>query len=378
MAEKRDYYEVLGVDKTAGEEEIKHAYRKLAKKYHPDLNPGDAEAEAKFKEANEAYSVLSDPEKKSKYDQFGHAGVDPNFGAGGGFGGGGFADFDLSDLFGSFFGGAFSGGGRRNGPQRGRDVEAAVTLTFEEALFGCEKSVEIGRVESCGDCKGSGAAAGTQPETCSVCHGTGRVVRQQRSVFGMTQVQTACDACGGSGRIVKNPCKTCGGKGRLRRRRKITFKVPAGVDNDQVITLPNEGDAGLNGGGSGDLNIILRVKPHPVFRRDGYDLHIEVPVTFAQAALGAELTVPVPDGKVKYSIPEGTQNGDVFRLRNKGVRKRGSVGANGDEYVHIRVVVPKNLSRKQKELLRQAADGVGEDSYPELGDFKSKFKDVFE
>ena len=378
MAEKRDYYEVLGVDKTAGEEEIKHAYRKLAKKYHPDLNPGDAEAEAKFKEANEAYSVLSDPEKKSKYDQFGHAGVDPNFGAGGGFGGGGFADFDLSDLFGSFFGGAFSGGGRRNGPQRGRDVEAAVTLTFEEAIFGCEKSVEIGRVESCGDCKGSGAAAGTQPETCSVCHGTGRVVRQQRSVFGMTQVQTACDACGGSGRIVKNPCKTCGGKGRLRRRRKITFKVPAGVDNDQVITLPNEGDAGLNGGGSGDLNIILRVKPHPVFRRDGYDLHIEVPVTFAQAALGAELTVPVPDGKVKYSIPEGTQNGDVFRLRNKGVRKRGSVGANGDEYVHIRVVVPKNLSRKQKELLRQAADGVGEDSYPELGDFKSKFKDVFE
>ena len=378
MAEKRDYYEVLGVDKTAGEEEIKHAYRKLAKKYHPDLNPGDAEAEAKFKEVNEAYSVLSDPEKKSKYDQFGHAGVDPNFGAGGGFGGGGFADFDLSDLFGSFFGGAFSGGGRRNGPQRGRDVEAAVTLTFEEAIFGCEKSVEIGRVESCGDCKGSGAAAGTQPETCSVCHGTGRVVRQQCSVFGMTQVQTACDVCGGSGRIVKNPCKTCGGKGRLRRRRKITFKVPAGVDNDQIITLPNEGDAGVNGGGSGDLNIILRVKPHPVFRRDGYDLHIEVPVTFAQAALGAELTVPVPDGKVKYSIPEGTQNGDVFRLRNKGVRKRGSVGANGDEYVHIRVVVPKNLSRKQKELFRQAADGVGEDSYPELGAFKSKFKDVFE
>ena len=378
MAEKRDYYEVLGVDKTAGEEEIKHAYRKLAKKYHPDLNPGDAEAEAKFKEVNEAYSVLSDPEKKSKYDQFGHAGVDPNFGAGGGFGGGGFADFDLSDLFGSFFGGAFSGGGRRNGPQRGRDVEAAVTLTFEEAIFGCEKTVEIGRVESCGDCKGSGAAAGTQAETCSVCHGTGRVIRQQRSVFGMTQVQTACDACRGTGKIIKTPCKTCGGKGKVRRQRKITFKVPAGIDDNQVITLSGEGDAGANGGGSGDLNIIIRVKPHPVFKRDGYDLHIEVPVTFAQAALGAELTVPVPDGKVKYSIPEGTQNGDVFRLRNKGVRKRGSVGANGDEYVHIRVVVPKNLSRKQKELFRQAADGVGEDSYPELGAFKSKFKDVFE
>ena len=376
MADKRDYYEVLGVDKSAGEEEIKHAYRKLAKKYHPDLNPGDKDAEAKFKEVNEAYSILSDPEKKAKYDQFGHAGVDPNFGAGaGGYGAGGGFDFDLSDLFGSFFGGF--AGARRNGPQRGRDVEAAIALTFEEAIFGCEKSVDIGRIEPCGDCKGSGAAPGTQPETCSVCHGTGRVIRQQRSVFGMTQVQSACDACRGTGKVIKTPCRTCGGKGKVRRQRRITFKVPAGIDDGQVITLAGEGDAGVNGGGPGSLNIIIRVKPHPVFKRDGSDLHIEVPVTFAQAALGAELTVPVPSGHVKYSIPEGTQNGDVFRLRGKGVRKRGSASATGDEYVHIKVVVPKNLNRKQKELVRQMAEGIGDENHPERGAFKSKFKDIF-
>ena len=378
MADKRDYYEVLGVDKSASDDEIKHAYRKLAKKYHPDLNPGDASAEASFKEVNEAYEVLSNPDKKAKYDQFGHAGVDPNFGAGGfGGGAGGFDGFDISDLFGSFFGGGGFSGGARNGPQRGRDIDVGLTLTFEEAIFGCEKSVEIQRIEKCGDCKGSGAAAGTQPETCSVCHGTGRVVRTQNSLFGMTRVQAACDACRGTGKIVKTPCKTCEGKGRVRRKRKITFKVPVGVDNDQVVTLSGEGDAGANGGPSGDLNIVIRVKPHEVFRRQGYDLHIEVPITYMQAALGADLIVPVPDGKVKYSIPEGTQNGEVFRLRGKGVRKRGSSSAAGDEYVHVKVIVPTGLNRKQKELIKQMNDGIGEDNHPERGEFKKKFKDIY-
>lgn len=379
MADKRDYYEVLGVEKSASADELKRAYRKLAKKYHPDLNPGDKEAEAAFKEVNEAYEVLSDPDKKSKYDQFGHAGVDPNFGAGGGFGGaGGFGGFDdISDIF-SFFGGGFGGSARRNGPRRGGDVEASVVLTFEEAIFGCEKSVDISRVENCGDCKGSGAAAGTSAETCSVCGGSGRVRRTQNSIFGMTQVQVACDACKGTGKIIKTPCKTCNGKGRVRRQRKITFKVPAGVDNEQVLSLGGEGDAGSNGGGSGDLNILIRVKPHAVFRRQGYDIHIDVPVTFVQAALGDELVVPVPDGKVKYSIPEGTQNGDVFRLKGKGVKKRGSIGNSyGDEYVHVKVIVPKNLSKKQKDAIKSMGNLLEDSNHAEKSDFKKKFKDLF-
>ena len=379
MADKRDYYEVLGVEKSASADELKRAYRKLAKKYHPDLNPGDKEAEAAFKEVNEAYEVLSDPDKKSKYDQFGHAGVDPNFGAGGGFGGaGGFGGFDdISDIF-SFFGGGFGGSARRNGPRRGGDVEASVVLTFEEAIFGCEKSVDISRVENCGDCKGSGAAAGTSAETCSVCGGSGRVRRTQNSIFGMTQVQVACDACRGTGKIIKTPCKTCNGKGKVRRQRKITFKVPAGVDNEQVLSLSGEGDAGSNGGGSGDLNILIRVKPHAVFRRQGYDIHIDVPVTFVQAALGDELVVPVPDGKVKYSIPEGTQNGDVFRLKGKGVKKRGSIGNSyGDEYVHVKVIVPKNLSKKQKDAIKSMGNLLEDSNHAEKSDFKKKFKDLF-
>jgi len=379
LADKRDYYEVLGVEKSASADELKRAYRKLAKKYHPDLNPGDKEAEAAFKEVNEAYEVLSDPDKKSKYDQFGHAGVDPNFGAGGGFGGaGGFGGFDdISDIF-SFFGGGFGGSARRNGPRRGGDVEASVVLTFEEAIFGCEKSVDISRVENCGDCKGSGAAAGTSAETCSVCGGSGRVRRTQNSIFGMTQVQVACDACRGTGKIIKTPCKTCNGKGKVRRQRKITFKVPAGVDNEQVLSLSGEGDAGSNGGGSGDLNILIRVKPHAVFRRQGYDIHIDVPVTFVQAALGDELVVPVPDGKVKYSIPEGTQNGDVFRLKGKGVKKRGSIGNSyGDEYVHVKVIVPKNLSKKQKDAIKSMGNLLEDSNHAEKSDFKKKFKDLF-
>ncbi len=370
---------MLGVEKSASADELKKAYRKLAKQYHPDLNPGDKKAEASFKEVNEAYEVLSDPDKKAKYDQFGHAGVDPNFGAGGGFGGaGGFGGFDdISDIF-SFFGGGFGGGSaRRNGPRRGADVEASIWLTFDEAVFGCEKSVDISRVENCGDCKGTGAAAGTQAETCSVCGGTGRVRRTQNSIFGMTQVQVACDACKGTGKIIKTPCKTCSGKGRVRRQRKITFKVPAGIDNEQVLSIGGEGDAGTNGGGTGDLNILIRVKPHEVFRRQGYDVHIEVPITFAQAALGDELTVPVPSGKVKYSIPEGTQNGEVFRLKGKGIKKRGIGNTYGDEYVHIKVVVPKSLNKKQKELIRQLGDTLDDGNHAEKSDFKKKFKDLF-
>lgn len=378
MAEKRDYYEVLGVNKDASDEEIKRAYKQQVKKYHPDIYQGDkAYAENMMKEVNEAYDVLSTPEKKAKYDQFGHAGMDPNFGAGG-FGGGGFGaggfDFDLSDLFGSFFGG---GGGRRsNGPQNGRDVESAVTLTFDEAVFGCEKSVDISRIEECDECHGSGAAAGTHPETCSVCHGTGRVTRRQQSIFGMTQVQSACDACRGTGKIVKNPCKKCGGNGRVRQRRKVNFKVPAGVDDNQVLTIGGQGDAGVRGGAAGSLNIVIRVKPHAVFKRNGYDIHIEVPITFVQAALGCELIVPVPDGKVKYTIPEGTQNDAVFRLKGKGVKKRNS-SSYGDEYVHIRVIVPKSMNKKQKEAMKQVDAVLDDSNYQECNEFKRTFKNLY-
>lgn len=376
MAEKRDYYEVLGVNKNASEEEIKKAYKQQVKKYHPDIYQGDKEyAENMMKEVNEAYEVLSTPEKKAKYDQFGHAGMDPNFGAGGfggGFGGG--FDFDLSDIFGSFFGG---GGGRRsNGPQNGRDVDTAIVLTFDEAVFGCEKSVEISRVEDCDECHGSGAAAGTHADTCPTCHGTGRVIRKQQSIFGMTQVQSACDTCRGTGKIIKNPCKKCNGTGKTRQRRKVNFKVPAGVDDNQVLSLGGQGDAGSRGGAPGNLNISIRVKQHAVFKRNGYDIHIEVPITFAQAALGCELIVPVPSGKVKYSVPEGTQNGAVFRLKGKGVQKRGS-SSFGDEYVHIRVVVPKSMSKKQKEALKQLDNAFEDSNYPECNDFKKAFKDLY-
>ncbi len=356
MADKRDYYEVLGVEKTAGDDEIKKAYRQKAKQYHPDLHPGDKEAEEKFKEANEAYEVLSDPDKKSKYDRFGHAGVDPNYGAGGGGYGGGFGgmDFDLGDIFGSFFGGGF-GGGRHtnpNAPRKGSDAQARVTLSFEEAAKGCKKKIDFYRVEVCGECKGSGAAAGTSPETCPECHGRGQVNVQQRTPFGVIQTSKSCSRCGGKGKVVKTPCTKCHGKGALNRKVAVEVDIPAGIDDRQTLNVNGQGNSGINGGAPGNLHVTVLVRPHPFFERDGYDVWCEVTISFAQAALGATLEVPTLDGKVRYDVPAGTQPGNVTRLKGRGIQAINGRGK-GDQFVRIVVNVPKNLSSRQKELLRE-------------------------
>lgn len=382
MADKRDYYEVLGVDKGSSEDEIKKAYRKTAKKYHPDLNPGDKEAEAKFKEAAEAYEVLSDKDKRAKYDQFGHAGVDPNFGAGGGAYGGGFnMDFgDLGDIFGSIFGGGFGGGGRRadpNAPRRGNDASASIYLTFEEAAKGCTKKINITRVENCSTCSGSGAKAGTSPKTCPSCHGTGQIFVTQRTPFGSMQTQRVCDQCRGTGKIIDNPCSACGGKGRVRKNREQEIKIPAGIDEGQVLNVRGGGDAGTNGGPAGDLHINVSIRPHPIFRRSGYNVHCEVPITFVQAALGAEITVPTLDGKVKFNIPEGTQPGSEFKLKGKGIAKLNSSGR-GDQFVKVVLEVPRNLTSSQKKLLEEFDEKTDESNYKTRKGFFSKIKDLFD
>ena len=381
MAEKRDYYEVMGVDKNASADEIKKAYRKLAKKYHPDLNPGDKAkvAEEKFKEASEAYDVLSDAEKKQRYDQFGHAGVDPQAGGyGGGYGdfGGGFGGFE--DIFSSFFGGGFGGGQSRrnpNAPQRGRDLKYAVDLTFEQACFGCEIELNINRTERCDSCGGSGAEKGTSASTCSVCHGTGQVTSVQRTAFGNFQSTRPCSSCGGTGKVITNPCKSCRGEGTVRKSRKVKVKIPAGIDNDQIISVSGQADAGKNGGPSGDLLVVTRVKKHKIFTRQGYDIMCDFPITFVEATLGAEIKVPTIDGEVSYSIPEGTQTGTVFRLKGKGVPKLHGNGTRGDQYVKIKVEIPKNLSEKQKDILRQFADNVEPTKYKERKNFFDKVKE---
>ena len=364
--QKRDYYEVLGVSKGASEDELKKAYRKLAKKYHPDLNPGDKAAEASFKEVNEAYEVLSDKEKRSRYDQFGHAGVDPNFNPGGGFGGfGGFTDMgdiDLGDLFGSFFGGGFGGGGgsRRNAPQKGETVRAGVTITFEEAAFGCEKEVTVSRTEQCDVCKGTGCAPGTTAEVCPDCHGSG-TVRIQRGGGGFSfSTTTSCPKCRGTGKIIHQPCKTCGGGGTVRKQKKLAVTIPAGIDDGQAVSLRGQGGAGRNGGPAGDLLIGVTVKPHPIFRREGTSVYMDQPVSFVQAALGAELEIPTLDGKVKWTLPEGTQPGTTFRLNGKGIPGLGGRGR-GNQYVTVKVQVPTNLNKEQKEALRAFADTMGEE-----------------
>ena len=362
--QKRDFYEVLGVAKGASDEEIKKAYRKLAKKYHPDLNPGDKTAEAHFKEVNEAYEVLSDKDKRAKYDQFGHAGVDPNFGAGGYGGGfGGFTDMgdiDLGDIFGSFFGGGFGGGGsRRNGPAKGDTLRTSVTISFEEAAFGCEKEISVARSETCDVCKGSGCAPGTTADTCPDCHGSG-VIRIQRGNGAFSFSTTAqCPKCNGTGKIIHSPCKTCNGAGTVRKNRKITIKIPAGIDDGQAISLRGQGGAGKNGGPAGDLIISVRVRPHPQFKRDGNAVYLEQPVTFLQATLGAELEIPTIDGKVKWNLPEGTQPGTTFRLRGKGIPNVNGRGR-GDQFVTVDVQVPRNLSHEQKEALRAYGRAMGE------------------
>ena len=378
MAEQRDLYEVLGLQKGASEDEIKKAYRKLAKKYHPDLNPGDKTAEEKMKEVNGAYEVLSDAEKKARYDQYGFAGIDPNY-AGGGAGGAGFGgmDFDLGDLFGSMFGG-FGGQTRqsRSGPQKGETLRVSLNLTFEEAVFGCEKSVTITRNESCEVCGGTGAKKGTAPETCPVCRGTGQVRSTQRTPFGVFQNTSPCQNCHGKGRIVKEPCLHCAGTGRLRKNRTIKVKIPAGIDDGQTISLRGEGNGGIQGGIPGDLYVTVSVRDHKIFRRDGQNIILEMPISFVQATLGATLTVPTVDGKVQYEIPEGTQTGTVFRLRGKGIPYLNDKGR-GDQYVKVHVEIPKNLNGEQKELLRKFEEKTGDNQYAERKGFFKKMKDLF-
>lgn len=360
--DKRDYYEVLGVSKGAGDDEIKKAYRKTAKKYHPDLNPDNAEAEAKFKECNEAYEVLSDSQKRARYDQFGFAGVDPNYGAGqggygGGFGGGGFGfdgDIDLGDIFSSFFGGGFGGGGRNpNAPTRGRDTQASVSLTFEEAAKGCKKTIETMRVMDCSECGGTGAAKGTSPTVCPDCQGRGVINVQQRTPLGVMSTQRTCSRCGGTGKIITTPCKKCNGKGKVRTRKKIEVNIPAGIDNNQIVNVRGYGNAGSNGGPYGDLKVVIGIKKHPHFTRDGYDVWVDKHISIVQATLGAEVDVPTLDGDTKLNIPAGTQPGEVFTLKgNKGIQRLNGMGR-GEEYVRIIVDIPRSVTSEQRELLKQ-------------------------
>ncbi len=361
MADKRDYYEVLGLEKGATEAEIKKAYRKLAKEYHPDLHPGDADCEAKFKELNEAYEILSDEEKRAKYDQFGHAAFDPTAG---GYGGGFTGDFgDLGDIFGSVFGGfgdIFGGGARsRTGPQRGESVRTGVSISFEEAAFGCTRELDVNKTESCETCGGNGCEPGTTPEICPDCHGTGTVRQQQRTAFGSFATTGPCRRCGGTGKIIHKPCQTCHGAGYVHRQRKVSVNIPAGIDDGQTISLRGLGSAGRNGGPTGDLLVTVAVRRHPQFERDGSSILLTMPISFVQAALGGELEVPTLDGKVKYNLPEGTQTGTVFRLRGKGIPYLRGNGR-GDQYVTVEIETPKSLSAEQKELLRRFGESMGE------------------
>ena len=329
MAEqKRDYYEVLGVSRGASEDEIKKAYKKMARKYHPDLNPGDKTAEEKFKEVNEAYEVLSDADKKARYDQYGHAGVDPNFGA---------------------------------------------AISFEEAAFGCEKAVTVERYETCDTCHGNGCAPGTSPEVCPDCHGTGTVQVRRQTPMGVFATSSPCPKCGGKGRIIHQPCKDCRGSGMVRKKKTIQASIPAGIDNGQTISIRGQGNAGKNGGPAGDLLITITVRPHELFRREGTSVLCEAPITFTQAVLGAELEIPTIDGKVKYTLPEGTQSGTTFRLKGKGIPSINGRGR-GDQYVTVYIETPKNLNKEQKEALKKFAETMGESNYEEQKKFFKKFK----
>lgn len=369
---KRDYYEVLGVERSASEDQIKKAFRKLARQYHPDVNPGNKEAEEKFKEVNEAYEVLSDSEKRQRYDQFGHAGNDPNgFGGFGGFGGvdmGGFGD-----IFDMFFGGA---GARTRGPEKGADLRLDLELKFEDAVFGVEKDVELPRIEECPTCKGSGAKPGTSPIQCSKCRGTGQIKIMQKTAFGHFQTIKPCNECEGTGRVITTPCQECRGQGRVRRVRTLHIKIPAGVDNGSRIRLSGEGEPGQRGGPQGDLYVYLEVRPHEFFQRRGDDIYMDMPITFAQAALGAEIEVPTLEGKATLKIPEGTQSHTTFRLRGRGVPRIRS-GSRGDQHVRVEIMTPQNLNEEQKKLLQEFARSCREDQYrPPKG--KERNKGIFE
>lgn len=379
---KRDYYEVLGVGRSASDADIKKAYRQLAKKYHPDMNPGDKEAENKFKEVNEAYEVLSDAQKRARYDQFGHeqpgaggagGGYSDFGGFGGGFGGGGF-----DDIFSAFFGGGGGGfGGQRNtGPERGDDLRYDLTISFEEAAFGCSKEISVSKDEECAACKGTGARAGTSPTTCPTCKGTGQVRVTQNTPFGRIQNVRTCETCHGEGRIIKEPCPKCNGRGKTRSPKKISFNIPAGIDNGQAITLRGQGEPGERGGQPGDLYIRITVRPHKMFKRQDYDLYLDVPISFTQAALGGEIDVPTLGGTIKYSVPEGTQPGTMFRIKGQGIQNLRGVGK-GDLFIKTNVEVPKKLTDKQKELLRQFEGTVTGKEYEEKKSFFDRMKDAF-
>ena len=384
MADKRDYYEVLGLQKGASAEDIKKAYRKAAMKYHPDRNPGDKEAEEKFKEVGEAYEVLSDDEKRARYDQYGFAGVDPNYAAGGagGYGGfdgfGGFGGFgDLGDIFGDLFGG---GSGRRSGGQssarRGENIMSRLDLTFEEAAFGCDKEISVPRIENCVACNGTGSADGNI-ETCSKCRGTGQERVIQNFMGMQMQSTTTCSQCGGRGKIIKTPCNTCKGKGKVRRTNKVSVKVPAGVNDGQSVRVRGEGNVGTGGAPNGDLLAEVHIKPHKLFKRREFDVYCEVPISFAQAALGAEIEVPTLDGKVSYTIPEGTQTGREFILRGKGIPQVGNPKLRGDHHFSVVVETPTRLTNEQKELLRQFDGTVSRSVTPKRKGFQDILNDFF-
>ena len=376
MADKQDYYEVLGVNKSASQDEIKKAYRQMAKKYHPDMNPGDQEAEKKFKEVNEAYGILSDEEKKSQYDRFGHAAFEQGGGAGGygGFGGfgGGFEGFDMGDIFSSFFGGS-SRSTRSSGPVDGDDVLVRVSLTFEEAVFGCKKEITFGKIQKCSDCSGTGAEKGTSPERCTKCNGTGSIRVQQRTMLGMMQTTSPCPDCNGTGKIIKKPCQNCKGKGLVKINKKLEVSIPAGIDDGQRIALRGQGHEGRNGGANGDLIIQVSVKQHPFFERDGYDIYCDVPVTFSEATLGAKIKIPTLEGDMEYDMPEGTQTGTVFTIKQKGISSLNSRGK-GNLYVTVVVETPKGLNEEQKKLLRAFAESCGEKNLSKKTGFFKKFK----
>ncbi len=362
---KRDYYEVLGVDKSADEATLKKAYRVLAKKYHPDANPGDKEAEAKFKEASEAYAVLSDPDKRAKYDQFGHAAFE---GGGGGAGGFDFTNMDFSDIFGDFgdIFGSFFGGGRRyssaanNGPMKGANIRTSVRLTFMEAVFGCKKEIELNVKEECKSCKGSGAKAGTSPETCSTCGGKGQVVRSRNSAFGLMRSVEVCPDCRGTGKIIRDKCPDCRGTGYISIKKRYSVDFPAGIDNGQAVSLAELGDPGTNGGPRGDVRVEAIVDRHPIFQRDGFDIYSLVPISYAVAALGGSVLVDTVDGKVIYDVKAGTQTDMRVRLKGKGVPSWRNKNQRGDHYITLVVETPEKLSSEAKELLRKFDELTGD------------------
>lgn len=385
MASKRDYYEVLGVSRDASDDEIKKAYRKLSKKYHPDLNKAD-DADAKFKEVTEAYEVLSDSQKRAAYDQYGHAANDPNFGGGGfggfgGFGGGGYSSaggYGFEDIFEQFFGGGMGGAGRGrpNAPRKGDDLQYRVTLTFEEAIFGKETTLKYNRNEECHTCSGSGAKPGTSPTTCSKCHGSGVMQVEQNTPFGRVMTQTTCDLCGGTGKEIKEKCETCQGAGIENQSHTVKVKIPAGIEDGGQIRLQGEGEAGMNGGPYGDLYVAVRVKPSDKFQRQGTEIYYELPISFVQAALGDEIKVPTVHGNVKLKVPAGTQTNTSFRMKGKGAPNVHS-GQQGDQHVTVTVVTPEKLSGREKELFEQLAQESGQSVKPTDGGFINRMKDMF-